>query len=621
MIGPVLYLEMLLGSRRGRQYIFRWLYAGWLVLQLSFFWLIYWVQFQSSKGPWGSGRPDWNAAGEFAGSFVELFVVQQLILLLLVTPAFSAGAITDEKTRGTLLYMLTADLTAWEIVIGKLLGRIAQVAVLVLVGLPVLCFIGVFGGLQPVVLLAVLATTFLPIVALGSASVLASVWSRQTRDAVRGLYTLGGLGYLVVWGSHQLTQYFAVNPPASGFAGFLAGLAAVLDGVLCYLHPLYVLEPAWGSQNLPELGRRLFLAFLFWGGGAGICLGLSVWRLRRAYLKQLEASGKKTVPRWWRAQRRRVAADPIRWRTQYVEGLAPTAILRQVPRWIGVTLVSVTTVLASGGILWAHLPADATFGRLLELIGSLDLAGLASVVERSPPSGESFYVQSVVAILIATLAVGIRCSGAICGERESQSWEALLLVPLETKQLVRGKMWGIIGATYPYLLAYAAPAISLSMLGGFWALFWTVLGLGVLWLGMYFVAAAGIRCSVKAKTSWRSLLSTLGFAYVGGFLIWLVTSPVIAVVAFMVLIVLALVDAALKLGYMSGIGGWMNFYFEAFQIASSLVLAAACYFVAWWFIADAERYVSDRERTRHWKDEPIYRPRRRRVPARVRPYR
>lgn len=28
MLGPVFYLEMLLGSRRGKQYVFRWVYGG-----------------------------------------------------------------------------------------------------------------------------------------------------------------------------------------------------------------------------------------------------------------------------------------------------------------------------------------------------------------------------------------------------------------------------------------------------------------------------------------------------------------------------------------------------------------------------------------------------------------
>ena len=63
----------------------------------------------------------------------------KLLLLLLATPAYTAGAIPDEKTRGTLQYLLAADLTAWEILAGKLLGRIAQVALLALAALPLIC--------------------------------------------------------------------------------------------------------------------------------------------------------------------------------------------------------------------------------------------------------------------------------------------------------------------------------------------------------------------------------------------------------------------------------------------------------------------------------------------------
>src|SRR5262249_25609655 len=150
-------------------------------------------------------------------------------------------------------------------------------------------------------------------------------------------------------------------------------------------------------------------------------------------------------------------------------------------RWIGVMLVFGLTLLTSGGIIWAHLPADATFSGVVGLLASLDLPALASLVERSTPSGEAFYVETVVALLAATLAVASRCSGAVCGEREKQAWEALLLTPLDTKQLIRGKLWGIIGASYPYLFAYATPAFLLSLLGGFWAVFWVLLGLGVTW--------------------------------------------------------------------------------------------------------------------------------------------
>ena len=96
-----------------------------------------------------------------------------------------------------------------------------------------------------------------------------------------------------------------------------------------------------------------------------------------------------------------------------------------------------------------------------------------------PDAGTGFLIQSLVVMLLASLVVGIRCSGAITGERERQTWEALLLTPLSARQVVRGKLWGIMGASYWYLLAYAAPAAVLSALGGLLALWWTVLWLAV----------------------------------------------------------------------------------------------------------------------------------------------
>ena len=38
------------------------------------------------------------------------------------------------------------------------------------------------------------------------------------------------------------------------------------------------------------------------------------------------------------------------------------------------------------------------------------------------------------------------------------------MTPLSVKQLIRGKLWGIIGASYLYLLAYAVPALALCSL-------------------------------------------------------------------------------------------------------------------------------------------------------------
>src|SRR5262245_18896398 len=121
MLGPVFSLELLLASRRGRLLWLRRSYAAWLVAQFLFL-----------AGPrlyeaWPGTTPGPGLA-IFTQSYFEIFLVQHFVLLFLATPALVAGSITDEKGQRTLQHLLTADVTAWEIVAGKLFGRLAQVA-------------------------------------------------------------------------------------------------------------------------------------------------------------------------------------------------------------------------------------------------------------------------------------------------------------------------------------------------------------------------------------------------------------------------------------------------------------------------------------------------------------
>jgi ABC-type transport system involved in multi-copper enzyme maturation permease subunit len=220
-------------------------------------------------------------------------------------------------------------------------------------------------------------------------------------------------------------------------------------------------------------------------------------------------------------------------------------------------------------------------------------------------------------LILTTLFTGIRCSGTVSGERERLTWEALLLTPLSVKQLIRGKLWGIIGAVYLYLVAYAIPALALSVLGNFGSVFWVVLLLATTLLAIYFLGAAGLRCSVRAKTSWRSLLGTLGIGYVGGAIAFVVVSPVLFIIAFFIWFAVQLIDKWAEMQTGTSVFGGVGFsqFWFSFFIATCIGLALCCWGLAWFFLADAQKWVADRERTRHWHEEPLdygYRRRRRR---------
>ena len=595
LIGPVLYQEMLLASRRTRQYVFRWIYAGWMCLQLAGLAFIYGFR---ALLPFSE---ETQFAVLVCSILTPVLIAQQFILLVLTTPVFVAGAVTDEKTRGTLQYLLTTDLTVSDVILGKWLARVFQVCVLYLTSLPLFCFVGVLGGMEWTTLVGMGAVSLLTALAMGAASLLASVWSRQTRDAVLGLLIILCVAILIDWllGNWWLRPFFRC------------------------LHPLYILEPAWGGGDwagFQTMIGRILMATLAWGIVTAGCLSLAIWRLRPAYLRQMQNEGRKKKERWWRARRAVIAADPIRWKERQVEGIAPLPIFRQVPGWVGIALVLVLTIGSCGAILYLNLPPGTKLEDLADNIIKGRMKDLATTIANMSPCDEWFKYFGLLVVFLTSLVVGIRCSGAISGERERQTWEALLLTPLDTRMLVRGKLRGIMGASYPYLRVYAVPAALLSIIGGVASLFWILITLAVALLAMYFIGAAGIWCSVRSKSSWRSLLGTLGFGYLGAFLMFLISSPVIFIVAAVLFLVIRLIDELiLKTGITRRVG--FGSFFNVWMISACLVQAGAFFGAAKLFLNLAEQRVSDMERTRHWKYEPK-RPRlgRKRL-ARPRPFR
>src|SRR5207244_2008019 len=133
-------------------------------------------------------RPDELA--RFATSFLESIVAQQFLFVAVVTPALVAGSITEEKSRGTLEHLLTSQLGPLAIIVGKLLVRLIDVMVLTLVVLPMATFVAPYAGAGATFLLGQAIVTVFTAFGLSALSVLASVWSRQTRVAVLTVYVV-----------------------------------------------------------------------------------------------------------------------------------------------------------------------------------------------------------------------------------------------------------------------------------------------------------------------------------------------------------------------------------------------------------------------------------------------
>ena len=79
-----------------------------------------------------------------------------LTIVVVQAPAVLAGSLAGERERGVLQLLLTTAVTPREIVSGRLLGKLSQVGMIVLAGLPILGILFAWNGLGFLDLAAVL---------------------------------------------------------------------------------------------------------------------------------------------------------------------------------------------------------------------------------------------------------------------------------------------------------------------------------------------------------------------------------------------------------------------------------------------------------------------------------
>jgi ABC-type transport system involved in multi-copper enzyme maturation permease subunit len=103
----------------------------------------------------------------------------QLFLILLVTPATTAGAISGERQQRTWDLLLVTHQSAFDIVWGKLLAGLAANVLLIFTSLPLLASVFLFGDVAPGEVLQTYAVFLATILLLATISLLVSALSRR----------------------------------------------------------------------------------------------------------------------------------------------------------------------------------------------------------------------------------------------------------------------------------------------------------------------------------------------------------------------------------------------------------------------------------------------------------
>ncbi len=419
---PILVRVVQGGSRRVRHL---WLRAGYLAA-LIFVVLLVMVG--------GSGSA--STLSDLAKNASKMFMwasITQLALMCFLAPVFTAGAITQERDAQTFNILLSTPLSNAQIVLGSLMSRLFFVLVLLLGGLPIFLMTMVYGGVTFDQIMQSFAIAGATAIITGSLAISISMIRVGTRRTIFSFFLMIGLYLLAVYALGKWDRTWIPEAPANTNGERVSWLAPI--------HPFLALDVALNRVPAPDpatlTGRGAIARFcasqphtayvIITLTASFLLTVLAAVFVRRPKDNEVGIFGRlknrilKHEPGERRRKPRKVWRNPIAWREAVTRASAAARGFLQI-------------VLLGGGVVTA-------IGLLIFYIDSQDVAAartwLAVVI----------MIELGLILLVATNTAAT----AMTKEKESLTLELLMTTPLTSRDIVWGKLRGLITFTVPMI--------------------------------------------------------------------------------------------------------------------------------------------------------------------------
>jgi ABC-type transport system involved in multi-copper enzyme maturation permease subunit len=428
---------------------------------------------------------------------------------MVLTPAYLGSAIAEEKERRTLELLFTTHLNNTEIILGKLISRVIHLVGFVIAGLPILSLIQFWGGIDMLLIAGNLVNTILNIISIGSVCLLASVLARSVTAAVMTSYAvILPIGFCCVVSLRGFP--FVLQDARSGGAGNVS----VQDlGVLCVVHlvivtgflslaiaalrehePLgAVLPPAPERYDVSEgptrIGRREAAPLDPTAVQAEV-IHVTTKPMPKPIIEpprpihQTEPENEFSIPYTLPP----VPDNALLWKERFVGG----------PPWFfsPVVLVPALPFLVTGFLVLGFWFLRSLFLNRDEYRRAVE--GWAIVLRFLYYCGLGAYL----------LGVGFRAAGCVARERQQQTLDPLLLLPIDRSEILATKLWGALIRGWPWLILIAGNIAFGTLLGAYHP-FSAVLLCTAPWVVVLFIAGLGLFLSVEMDTVLRANLLML----------------------------------------------------------------------------------------------------------------
>lgn len=537
LFGPVFHSELLMTARRRRYYVARFAYGLFLLYALR----QQYVEWTDSNyyihlgnGSRFDPTTSIKAMALFASVAFVGFAWAQGVAILWLLPAFLGGVIADEHQRKTLHYLLGSRLSSLEIVMGKLGARLLHVGVMLFMGVPIVCLVALFGGLDPWEVALVYAGTVSMTLFVAGLSMLVSVIANRPRTGIIASYLLlaawlylppligaisthiepTGLGWLIPIGKffmlmnpnhcwELVSQLDAMNQYNAAIAtAGIRGFSGAVNAVTWQFRLMVGLQTAFG---LLFLILAVVLLRPIRGGGGTWERRRTVWfpNLRTLRIFPRPACGDNAM--LWK-ERHSASGCGLGW------------------------LASLPVVLIAGLVMGAYL-IEAAPPAFREFAGAL--SGEPGVIDRHRLwLNDTIRQCNLCLFMLLLISVPSAAAASITSEREQDTWISLIATLLTGREIVsskiRGAIWSIRRIVWLMVGLWA-----LGMASGAVHPLGALLAALELAAAAWFAAALGVYISLRAKNSTRALVATMVILLLlnGGYLLlvipWLNSHPLL----------------------------------------------------------------------------------------------
>lgn len=405
------------GSRRTKHFYIRAAYLAVLIVVLLWSLL---------AGTIGTGDLDYRKLAAAGSQAFQWTAYLQVGLICILAPVFMAGAIAQEASPGNWDILLTTPLTAVEIVLGNLFGRLLFILGLLFASLPLFAVTQYFGGVPGKSIFASYAIAASAALFVGTIAIALSVSRLVGKRAVFAFY-IAVVSYLAItwagdmWvGGKGVTMFTATNP-------FLC--------LHSLLNPSSYPRAAIGSQT----GIRTWfletpvLTFCLISCVSSVALLLaSTLTVRMGGL--LNAGSDSSGIPWYRK----------------MVGLGAVNLEHRAPRSVWMNPIAWREAAARNGTLW-RIIARWSFIAAGAILG-ISIIVMYHIGTFSNPQFKLALMTTTMGELAVIVLVAINTAAtAVSREREDGTLDLLLTTPITPSQYLTGKLRGLIAYLLPML--------------------------------------------------------------------------------------------------------------------------------------------------------------------------